>query len=81
MQAFQFMKKYQEQLPGFKYVVNEIFQKQIFTAKNHSLASLLTLDFEEYIETCERAQNHFFEDACHQSPPNNTDNLRKKRSS
>jgi hypothetical protein len=81
MQAFQFMKKYQEQLPGFKYVVNEIFQKQIFTAKNHSLASLLTLDFEEYIEACERAQNHFFEDACHQSPPNNTDNLRKKRSS
>jgi len=34
MQVYQFMKKYQEQLPGFKFIVNEIFPKQIFNVDN-----------------------------------------------
>lgn len=41
-----FMKKYQEQLPGFKYIVNEIFMKQILTADNNKLTALVTLDFD-----------------------------------
>ena len=45
------MQKYQEQLPGFKYVVNEIFINQIFGVKNVNLAPKITIDFEEYI-TC-----------------------------
>lgn len=58
-EVFNFMKKYQEQLPGFKYIVNEIFPK-IFTADNSKLTALVSLDFEAYLACCERAQNHFF---------------------
>jgi glucan phosphorylase len=32
LKVFNFMDKYQEQLPGFKFVVKEIFQQQIFGA-------------------------------------------------
>lgn len=62
MQVYKFMKKYQDQLPGFKYVINEIFLKQIFTAANLKLTGMLTLDFEAYLTSCSQAHDLFFED-------------------
>jgi hypothetical protein len=54
------MQKYQEQLPGFKYVVNEIFINQIFGAQNVKLAAKITIDFEDYISCIQKAQDLFF---------------------
>jgi hypothetical protein len=64
MQVYNFMKKYQEQeqLQGFKYVLNEIMKLQVFNASNVKLSAMLTLDFPEYIKECQRAQQRFFQD-------------------
>ena len=67
-EVFNFMKKYQEQLPGFKYILNEIINKQIFTAENTKITAAITLDFDGYLSCCERAQNHFFKDQIFQEP-------------
>ena len=54
MQVYNFMKKYQdqEQLHGFKYVINEIMKCQVFNASNVKLTAMLTLDFPEYLKIC-----------------------------
>ena len=57
-----FMKKYQEQLPGFKFVLNEILTKQVFNADNLRLTAMLTLDFKDYISCAGKAQTQFFSD-------------------
>jgi len=49
------MQKYQEQLPGFKYIVNDIFINQIFGAQNVKLTAKMTIDFEEYVNCIQRA--------------------------
>jgi hypothetical protein len=56
MQVYQFMRKYQDKLPGFNYVIDEILEKQIFNVQNLKLAAMVTLDFENYIEAVIRAQ-------------------------
>jgi hypothetical protein len=50
------MRKYQDKLPGFNYVIDEILEKQIFNVQNLKLAAMVTLDFENYIEAVIRAQ-------------------------
>lgn len=62
LKVFHFMQKYQEQLPGFKYIVNDIFINQIFGAQNVKLTAKMTIDFEEYVNCIQRAQDQFFSD-------------------
>ena len=56
MQVYHFMKKYQDKLPGFYYITQEILEKSIFNAENLKLTAMLTLDFEQYIELVVKAQ-------------------------
>ena len=55
MQVYQFMRKYQEKLPGFTYILDEILENQIFNAQNLKLTAMVTLDFENYIEMVQKA--------------------------
>lgn len=62
MQVYQFMRKYQDKLPGFNYVLDEILENQIFNVQNLKLTAMVTLDFENYIEAVNKAQEQFFLD-------------------
>jgi len=54
-QVYQFLYSEQEECPGFKYIVSEIFGKQLKNAENLKLTAMLTMDFEDYLRCTKRA--------------------------
>lgn len=55
VQVYQLLMKEQDKNPGFKYVVNEIFNKQLKNADNLRLTALATSDYEDYLGCASRA--------------------------
>lgn len=43
-------------------MLSEILEKAVFRAENLKLTALLTLDFEAYVESAEKAHASFFKD-------------------
>lgn len=76
VQVYQYLQKEQEKCPGFKYVLNEIFNKQLKNVDNVRLTALMTIDFEEYIRCTSRAQDQFFQDKIARSASMNSLNPR-----
>lgn len=62
VQVYQFLLREQDKCPGFKYVLTEIFGKQVKNADNLKLTAMLTMDFDEYLRCATRAQDQFFQD-------------------
>lgn len=54
-QVYQFLQKEQEKYPGFKFITNEVFTKQLKNVDNLRLTALLTVDFEDYVRCATRA--------------------------